>query len=241
MPEGFQEYRRREAKRFHRQQQRRKLREIREKIKALRARRRSTLTEIRAGCRAERHRVSADARALREATRARLKAAIADMRAAQRGTCHVTRSQAKEQLGAELQAAAIELAGERAAQLEEKRAEQTTRERTKERTHKRSSTERRQEADDEVRHNLSPDLAVVFERVKKNIRPRPRMSRTEVFLHWAEEHPDEVLRIQAEAGERAWMAELAELEREHKRLAKAHRRRPRSDAELAEALAAVPF
>jgi hypothetical protein len=49
--------------------------------------------------------------------------------------------------------------------------------------------ERRAESDDEVRSNLPADLVALFERVKGGIKASPRMSRTEVFLQYAEEHP----------------------------------------------------
>jgi len=44
-----------------------------------------------------------------------------------------------------------------------------------------------------VRSNLPADLIPLFEKVKRGIKPTPRMSRTESFLKYAEEHPDEVL------------------------------------------------
>jgi hypothetical protein len=241
MAEGFQKYRRREALRAIRERDRARLRELRARIKGLRVRRRSTLAEIRQTCRAERHRVSAEARQLREETRLALKVRIAEMRDAQRGTCNIAKHNARAGLTAGLVQAADELAGERARQEAEKRAANATRERQRERTPKRSSSERRQESDDEVRSNIPRDLVVVFDKVSKGIKAGPRISRTERFFHWAEENPDEVLRIQADAGERAWMAELAVLEREQKTLAKTKGRRLRGDAELAAALAGVPF
>lgn len=237
--ESFQKYRRREAARELKKRERATLRELRHKIRALHARRRSTLTEIRHGCRAERQRVSADVRQLREATKIALRERVQEMREAQRGTCNIRKANARNALGAELARAADELGAERARQAEGKRAELEQRKR--DRAGRSSSAERRQEADDEVRANLPAELVAVFDKVKRSIKPRPRMSRTEAFLHWAEENPDEVLKIQSDAGERAWMRELAELEREHKRLAKAYRRRPKDDEELAKRLAGVPF
>jgi hypothetical protein len=186
--------------------------------------------------------VSAEARELREATRIALKARIAEMREAQRGTCNIAKHNARAGLTAELVTAADELAGERERQEGEKREANAARQRQRERSPKtRSSSERRQESDDEVRSNIPADLVVVFDKVKAGIKAGPRISRTERFFHWAEENPGEVLRIQADAGERAWMRELAELEREHKQLKKTKGRRPRGDTELAAALAGVPF
>jgi hypothetical protein len=53
--------------------------------------------------------------------------------------------------------------------------------------------ERQAESDDEVRSNIPPELVALFERVKRGIKASPCMSRTEAFLHYAEENPDDVL------------------------------------------------
>ena len=46
-----------------------------------------------------------------------------------------------------------------------------------------------------MRGNIPPDLVGLWERVKRSIKDSSRMSRTEAFLHYAEEHPDEVLAV----------------------------------------------
>lgn len=51
--------------------------------------------------------------------------------------------------------------------------------------------ERRGESDDEVRANIPSDLVTLFERVKRGIKGSGRKSRTEAFLEYVEEHPDE--------------------------------------------------
>ncbi len=53
--------------------------------------------------------------------------------------------------------------------------------------------ERQAESDDEVRSNIPPELVALFEHVKRGIKASPCMSRTEAFLHYAEENPDDVL------------------------------------------------
>lgn len=88
--------------------------------------------------------------------------------------------------------------------------------------------EQRRESDDEVRSNLPPDLAAVFTRVRRSIHGNARISRTEAFLHWAEENPGEVYAMQSEAAER----DLARMVAEHHRLER-HSRRA--------SLSAVPF
>jgi len=52
---------------------------------------------------------------------------------------------------------------------------------------------RRDESDDEVRQNIPPELAFLFERVKRQIKGSARKTRTEEFLQYASEHPDEEL------------------------------------------------
>ena len=66
-----------------------------------------------------------------------------------------------------------------------------------------TAAERRGESDDEVRGNISPELPPAFERIKRHIKATPLMSRTEAFLHWAEEHPDEVFHAIEEKAEAA--------------------------------------
>jgi hypothetical protein len=66
-----------------------------------------------------------------------------------------------------------------------------------------TAVERRGESDDEVRANISPELLPAFERIKRHIKATPLMSRTEAFLHWAEEHPDEVFQAIEERAEAA--------------------------------------
>jgi hypothetical protein len=73
-----------------------------------------------------------------------------------------------------------------------------------------------QESDDEVRANIAPELAALFERVKGQIKASDRWTRTEAFLHYAEEHPDEQLEaIEHETDKR--LRELEQKEREASR------------------------
>jgi hypothetical protein len=73
----------------------------------------------------------------------------------------------------------------------------------------RRAVERRAESDDEVRASIPPELALLFEKVKRSIKGSDRESRTEAFLRYAEEHPDEELA----AIEDRTDAVIAELER----------------------------
>jgi len=78
-----------------------------------------------------------------------------------------------------------------------------------------TATERRRESDDEVRGNLPRDLVPVFDAVRSQIKGGPRRTRTEAFLEWAEESPDAVELMRAEAAERdveRWIAEYQRAE-----------------------------
>jgi hypothetical protein len=79
----------------------------------------------------------------------------------------------------------------------------------------------------------------LFERVNRAIKATPRMSRTEAFLHYAEEHPDEVLDVLEDKTD-ALIRELEAKPREGARAARLapQRARPRYTPEE---LAAVPF
>lgn len=86
----------------------------------------------------------------------------------------------------------------------------------------------RQETDQEVRGNIPPELVPLFNRVRGQIRGSDRISRTEAFLHYAEEHPGE----QWDALEDRIDATIAEMERRQampnpKKKSKARKRAPK--------------
>jgi len=54
------------------------------------------------------------------------------------------------------------------------------------------------ESDFDVESNIDPDLMIVWKAVMRGIKGSPKMSRTEAFLHWVEENPDEVTAILAD-------------------------------------------
>jgi len=56
--------------------------------------------------------------------------------------------------------------------------------------------EKRRESDDEVRGNIDPELLPLWEDVKRSIKGTSRLTRTEQFLLYAEEHPFEVIEAQ---------------------------------------------
>jgi hypothetical protein len=79
--------------------------------------------------------------------------------------------------------------------------------------------ERDAESDDEVRRNLSPDLASVFNKVRRQIKGSERRSRTEAFLEWAEENPDEIYAMQEQRAAREIDRLVKEYQREARRTA----------------------
>ena len=89
----------------------------------------------------------------------------------------------------------------------------------------------------EVRSNIPPELVALFERVKRGIKASPRMSRTEAFLHYAEENPDDVLAATEDKTE----ALIRELEGQYRQARRSLRRPTRPPRYTPEQLAEVPF
>jgi hypothetical protein len=85
-----------------------------------------------------------------------------------------------------------------------------------------------------------PELVALFERVKRGIKASPRMSRTEAFLHYAEENPDEVLAAVDDKTD-ALIRELEAQHREARRSLRGPPPRLRPSRYTPEQLAEVPF
>ncbi len=120
-----------------------------------------------------------------------LKATVRAERLAARQSCTVRLGEARG-IKDEIQRARAALLAERKYQADLRRIEAAHRQRRREAPGI-TRLERQGESDDEVRANVPPDLVALFERVKRSIKASPRMSRTEAFLKYAEEHPSEVL------------------------------------------------
>lgn len=105
---------------------------------------------------------------------------------------------------------ASEVARRRTKLLEERGFEQKMRAHERPRALRSTSGERRQESDDEVRSNLQPEMVAVFDAVRKHIKGTARKSRTEAFLQWAEENPDEVFALLQHDADRYLTQLLAE-------------------------------
>lgn len=103
-----------------------------------------------------------------------------------------------------------------------------------------TARERSQEDDDAVRANLPPELVPVFEKVSRKIKGSPKRTRTEAFLDWAEENPDEILSVQQAVADKA-LRDMLKQQRELGRTVRSTTRYKQTPEELAELLAGVPF
>ena len=230
--------------REERKKQSGRLRELKGAIRDARGQRRLAMREARQACRRGRLEARERVREMRRRALAELAAAVAAERQAAKAECAAGLSYAKDR-GDKHARARHELATERAFRAEMRRIERGNKERRKELARPlargRAAAERRGESDDEVRGNIPPELAALFERVKAGIRGTDRETRTEAFLRYAEENPGEVL----ESIEHESDARLRALEHEHQELARARAaargpararaRRPPAPAQLAEA------
>jgi uncharacterized FlaG/YvyC family protein len=172
----------REIRKDEKVKARAKVLSLAEQLRAARSRRQRALANAKALCR-----IAARERA--RVMQAELRAATAAEREAARTTCSVETSGARS-IASDIERARGELGAEKQFQADMRRIEAANRARKPPRA---TSRERRQESDDEVRQNIPEDLAPMFERVKRSIKGSARISRTEAFLQYAEEHPSEVL------------------------------------------------
>ncbi len=182
----------REIERDHRRKAREKLAELRLQIRSARTQRRDAIKNAKERCRSERLAARERARALRIRGLAELREAARLERQAARDVCVLSKSEARKKDDIERRRG--ELAAEAKYQADIRRIERSNKSRRREHPHV-TYIERHAEDDDTVRANISPDLVPLFERVKRGIKATPRASRTEIFLKYAEEHPDEVLDV----------------------------------------------
>jgi hypothetical protein len=150
-----------------------------------------------------------------------------------RTTCNAGKQQARDE-GLQLEHQA------RAAYKEERTFQRQIRRATRPRVERSTVRERKQEDDDAVRNNLPAELVPVFDKHRRAVKGSARRSRTEAFLEWAAENPDEVLLVQQAEADKA----LHELLRQERTVAKGLRagtRYKKAPEELARLLADVPF
>jgi len=182
----------REIAREHKRQAREHLLALRDAIRDARAAHQQSLRHAVESCRTARLNARRGASELRARLLLELKVAVAAERQAARQSCKEGRALAaghKERH----HRTRLELAAERQFRREMRQIERSNRARRKELTSGRRRGEAQSESDGEVRGNIPPELVALFERVKRSIRGGERQTRTEAFLHYAEEHPREVL------------------------------------------------
>jgi hypothetical protein len=212
MAQSFRKRATREAKKLQEQIRRQTIRDLRQQIQAAQVRKRKALADVRRQCRASRVRVRAAVKLYRASERERLRREIAELRTAARQKCQRRLARVRE-LGS--------------GKIEQRKAEKAARERldrelqaVEGRLRKRRETSKRshrEESDDEVRSNLEAELVPVWNRIRRSVKGTPWISRTEAFLQWVEENPEEVVhfqQIEAEAATERLIKQLQEQERQ---------------------------
>jgi hypothetical protein len=174
-----------------RKAQRAELASLRQAVRDAKRNRKGAMTEARAACRRGRVEVRGRIKEIIAEEKKRLAQVVTNMRVTAKMTCQNAIEHAKG-LRSSHEKARGKLLAEREYRRSLKQIEAHNRGRRRE-LKAASSRERRQESDDEVRANIPPELAALFDRVGGRIKGSSRMSRTEAFLHYAEEHPGEVL------------------------------------------------
>jgi hypothetical protein len=213
------------------------LEHIREQIRAIKTRRVELAARVRSQCKTSRARAREAIAVRRREGREQLNRELVEMRTAERNRCALRRQRVKFETLSALERKRHELDEERRGQAFVRRTE-VHKQKTE---RKRSAAERRQESDDEVRSNIDAELVPIWEAVRRRVRAVPGRSRTESFIHWVEENPDEVWRLREKDAEHR----LAALLREEQRAAKHAGRKPgvrrARTRPTDEELRAVPF
>lgn len=235
----------RDIDREHKKKARAKVAELRSKLREQYAHKKVRLKEISERCRSERLTVRDRLREVRARVLGELRETARLEREAARSACMLRKKEAKDTCATSIGRARAELEAERQYQADLRRIESGNRARHVAHKHAAARAERRGESDDEVRQNIPHELVELFEKVKRSIKGSSRMSRTEAFLKYAEEHPHEVFSVIDDKTERV----IRELERKHAEVARVMRRPslarvpPRVPRRTysPEELAAVPF
>jgi hypothetical protein len=182
-------YVRRERERELRARDREKVRELKRRVAELRRQRPQRMAEVRELCRAGRVRAREQTALLREQMRLELAERVQAVRQAARTECETTRAATRAELTAQIRAADREARNE-AFDVKRRYGRKGGKLTPFQKAQRRR--ELASESDDAVRHNLPPELVPVFDRVRLAMRGKPGMSRTEAFLHWVHDNPDQV-------------------------------------------------
>jgi hypothetical protein len=215
-----------------RQADRVKLEQLTGALRTARARRKKALQATVRSCKGWRQHAAARIKERRREELARLQVEAEQLRQQARNRCQSRRETIRTAGGRVVARKTALLKEERELQAQLKRLAKDAS--LKAARHKASAKERRAESDDYVRGNLPPELVGVFDRVKGKITGSARRTRTEAFLEWVQEHPEDVLRHQEHAADR----DVAALVAEHHATAARLRKGKRHYVELADA---VPF
>jgi len=195
----------RERKAWLREQAQAQLKRLRVAIIEARRRRRAALLKARRSCAKARVKASVAARDFRSRELARINTQAAEIRNAARAQCQARRHRIGQAGLRAIERKVKELRAEDELQRRLRHADRIVH------RHRTSAKVRQQESDDAVRGNLPRELLPVFERVKRAIKGSARRTRTEEFLEWAQEHPEDVLEYQGDATD----AEVKRLVREY--------------------------
>ena len=204
----------------HRRAARAKILDLKARVREAQALRRGALLNLPAKCRAERLLVREKIRSNRLRALARLREDADASRAAAREVC-VLRKRDARALGTLIEKARGQLSAEKRYQADLRRIEADNRRKLRDHPHIRAA--RGGESDDEVRSNLPPELVALFNRVRRSIKGSDRQSRTEAFLHYAEENPAEHLDAIGDKTD----ALIADLERQQRQARRDMARVPR--------------
>jgi hypothetical protein len=165
---------------------------LKRQIHAAKAAHRVARKKAQARCRVLR--IEARARILDE--RARMLRELRELgareRSLARGTCDARKTEAKG-LGSRTATARAALEAEKTYRRQMKTIEAGNRAKAKSLRRGPKKAERRSESDDQVEGNIPPEFVSLFRRVRGQIRASDRETRTEAFLQYAHDHPDEVL------------------------------------------------
>ena len=166
-----------------------RLKAIRSELAAIRSRKSALMKRVNAACKVSRERALASARERLRIETAKLRQEVREAKQAERNRCLARR--VKTSLGTRVAADKLR---EEARRISEKEREVQAGKALEGRSKARAITlrERSEESDDEVRSNLDPGLIPIFDVVRRQIKGSPRISRTEAFLQWTEENPDEI-------------------------------------------------
>jgi len=188
---------------------------LRQAIRDARRRRKEALAKAKGVCARARLRVRDEVREFRSRELARINREATEMRNAARNQCQARRHRIQSTTGHSLKRHAAELAAEESLQRKLRAADRHVM-----RQQRSTARERAEESDDAVRGNLPRELRGVFDRVKRHIKGTRHKTRTEAFLHWAHEHPEDVLEYQGDATDSEVRKLVAEYEAEERRLRK---------------------